>query len=131
MTHRRLPIFLGLMVMGMAIPLRAGDTAPEANTATEIPAHEVPEWLRGKIQFLATEPVANPPTRIIRFRWREKTVYYQPPQCCDVESTLWDEHGQFLCSPDGGITGRGDGKCAGFGEEYTEETIIWMDKRSR
>jgi len=37
--------------------------------------------------------------------------YYLPSPCCDIYNFLYDSDGNYLCAPDGGITGRGDGTC--------------------
>lgn len=44
-------------------------------------------------------------------------------------SELYDESCALICRPEGGITGMGDGKCAGFLEERREEKMIWKDER--
>jgi hypothetical protein len=90
-----------------------------------------PEWLAILIKTLESEPVANPPARITQFEFRGQTVYYLPPRCCDIPSTLYDAQGAVLCSPDGGFTGRGDGKCTDFFSTRTNERPIWSDKRKR
>jgi hypothetical protein len=91
----------------------------------------IPEWVSKLITELKAEPPDNPPTRIVRYLYREHTVYYQPPRCCDVSSQLFDESGKVICLPDGGFTGRGDGKCPDFFKERKNEKIIWEDTRSR
>jgi hypothetical protein len=42
---------------------------------------------------------------------------------------LYDENCTLLCLPDGGITGQGNGKCANFFIERTNEKLIWEDSR--
>jgi hypothetical protein len=42
---------------------------------------------------------------------------------------LFDESGILLCAPDGGITGRGDGRCPDFFDERREELRVWADNR--
>lgn len=90
-----------------------------------------PEWLDKLIARYESEPVANPPRRIIRYRYRNQFVYYVPPVCCDRPSILYDTRGKVLCAPDGGITGRGDGKCADLRRKRSDQLLIWSDKRSR
>ena len=57
--------------------------------------------------------------------------YYVPPQCCDQFSTLYDADGAVICAPDGGITGRGDGKCPDFFQSRTNEKLFWEDSRTQ
>jgi hypothetical protein len=45
--------------------------------------------------------------------------------CCDFFSEVYDEHCKFLGSPDGGFTGKGDGKLPDFFEEAKNEKLIW------
>jgi hypothetical protein len=89
----------------------------------------VPAWLKQIIANLEAEPVANPPASITRYAYKGQTVYYLPPRCCDVPSELYDSTGAVLCGPDGGITGRGDGRCADFFTERKDEQLIWQDRR--
>jgi hypothetical protein len=88
-----------------------------------------PEWLVGLVERLEREPVANPPATIVQYRYQGATVYYLPPRCCDVESALYNAAGDLVCSPDGGLTGRGDGKCPDFFTEARVERVVWRDRR--
>jgi hypothetical protein len=40
-------------------------------------------------------------------------------------NSLYDQDGTFLCSPDGGITGSGDGKCPAFWKKAKRRVLIW------
>ncbi len=75
------------------------------------------------------EPVGNPPQSIWQYEYNGQTVYYVPPQCCDQFGQLYDASGTLLCAPDGGFTGRGDGKCPDFFKVRTNEVLIWKDSR--
>ncbi|MFC6195967.1 DUF6970 domain-containing protein [Dyadobacter subterraneus] len=57
------------------------------------------------------------------------TLYFIPPSCCDVFSELLDENYNLLCSPDGGITGGGDGKCLDFVKKASNQKLIWNDEK--
>ena len=93
-------------------------------------ATPIPAWLKVLIDELKAESVANPPAQIIQYTYNGATVYYLPPKCCDIMSVLYDVEGNVLCSPDGGLTGEGDGRCPDFAETATEEVVIWRDDRS-
>lgn len=95
------------------------------------PPPTLPQWLTTLIEKLSTAPVANPPAQIIQYQYNDATVYYLPPQCCDIMGVLYDVDGQVLCHPDGGIVGRGDGKCPDFHRTKTQELVIWRDERDR
>ncbi len=90
-----------------------------------------PAWLDRLVAEFEAAPVANPPHRILRYRYRAQTDYYVPPSCCDQPSTLYDETGNRLCAPEGGLSGRGDGRCADFHDRRSDESVLWSDPRSR
>ena len=88
-------------------------------------------WLNELIQQLQEEKPANPPAKIYRYTYHDQEVYYLTSRCCDVPSKLYDMYGNVLCQPDGGITGKGDGRCPDFFEQRKDETLIWEDKREQ
>ncbi|MEZ5522694.1 MAG: hypothetical protein R3F08_14625 [Dokdonella sp.] len=112
-------------LLPLLVAILAGPIACSANP----PARAA--WIDGLIAHFEAEPVANPPHRIVQYRYHDKTVYYVPPSCCDRPSTLYDESGEVVCSPDGGFTGRGDGRCTDFAAKRSDEVLIWSDPRSR
>ena len=89
------------------------------------------DWLKNLITTFEKEPVGNPPQSIWEYEYKGKTVYYVPPQCCDQFSTLYDAIGNVIGAPDGGFTGRGDGKHADFSRERKNGKLIWKDSRTR
>lgn len=100
-----------------------------AGCAPVVVAPEVPDWLQQWIADIESEPVTNPPSRIVRYQYLGQTVYYRPPRCCDFPSTLLDSSGTLMCSPDGGITGGGDGRCPDFFASRSAEHVVWRDPR--
>lgn len=92
---------------------------------------EKPAWLDERIAQLKKSPPGNPPFTIWQYRYQGRTVYYFPPQCCDIPSALLDSAQKSICSPDGGFAGDGDGKCTDFFTTRSEEKLIWRDSRSR
>jgi hypothetical protein len=92
---------------------------------------ENPSWVNELIARFKAESVGNPPQSIYRYEYKNRTVYYVPPQCCDQFSTLYDAEGKVLCAPDGGLTGRGDGRCTDFDKERKSEHLIWKDSRGK
>lgn len=91
----------------------------------ELPSN-APECLKEVIGEIESEGVRNPPASIWRYEYDGQIVYYIPPYCCDFPSTLLDSDCNFICSPDGGFTGQGDGKCTGTLANGVE---IWKDLR--
>jgi hypothetical protein len=92
------------------------------------PAH--PAWVTALIRDIGSEPVRSPPAHVARYEFRGAEVYFVPAYCCDFFSVLYDEAGAVLCHPDGGLTGRGDGRCPEFMTERRRERIVWRDRRS-
>ena len=92
---------------------------------------DTPDWVEKMIVKFKNEPVGNPPQSIWQFDYNGQIVYYVPPQCCDQYSTLYDEKGNILGAPDGGISGSGDGRFTDFFTERKNEKLIWQDSRQR
>jgi hypothetical protein len=88
-----------------------------------------PAWIDKLIKQMESDPVGNPPLSIWRYEYNRQTVYFVPAHCCDIPSVLYDASGNSLCSPDGGITGEGDGNCPDFFGQRTDEQLIWQDIR--
>lgn len=93
------------------------------------PAEDPPACIQDKIKSLQKEAVRNPPAAVIRYSYRGETVYYIPSSAGDRFSELYGSDCRLICHPDGGITGRGDGKCSDFSDQRSAEQIIWEDKR--
>lgn len=89
----------------------------------------IPECIQKKIISIAEHPVWNPPAKVYSYQYKGQTVYYFPPRCCDIPSLLYDENCNFICSPDGGLSGGGDGQCSDFSSTRTGEKLIWEDTR--
>ncbi|NQX30258.1 hypothetical protein HQN85_00860 [Pedobacter boryungensis] len=82
-----------------------------------------------KIKQLKAEDVSNPPASVWQYEYNGQTVYFIPQKCCDLPSLLYDKDCNLICSPDGGFTGKGNGKCKDFFEKRTKEKLIWKDDR--
>ncbi len=88
-----------------------------------------PPCIRDKIVEISQEEVWNPPAKIYSYYYLGQTVYYFPSRCCDIPGTLFDKDCNIICSPDGGLTGKGDGQCSDFLNQRSEEKVIWEDPR--
>lgn len=91
----------------------------------------LPGCVREEIKKIQSEPVRNPPGSIWQYEYKGQTVYFIPAYCCDIPSRLLDSNCRLICNPDGGFTGRGDGKCADFFSVRTNEKLIWKDDRGK
>jgi len=88
-----------------------------------------PECIKKMIEQFKSEEVQNPPRKIYRYLYNGRNVYYVNAPCCDFYSELYDSNCKLIAHPDGGITGKGDGKAVDFMKIRTEEKLIWADKR--
>ncbi|MDX5419163.1 MAG: hypothetical protein LPK09_08090 [Hymenobacteraceae bacterium] len=130
MAERKSSVWVALVLMlGLAAGCKPG-VSPQISDA-ETANMQVAPWLSGLIQRLQQEKPANPPARIYRYTYNDQEVYYLTGRCCDIPGKVYDVNGNVLCEPDGGITGRGDGRCTDFFENRSNETLIWEDKRER
>jgi hypothetical protein len=95
------------------------------------PTH--PRWLQRLITRLQSEPVRNPPVKILRYTYSRRPYYYVPPAAGDQFSALYNAAGKEVCAPDGGLTGKGDGKCPSFVRKMLSSRVpakvIWQDTR--
>jgi hypothetical protein len=90
---------------------------------------DLPAFVVKLIEQHEAAPKSNPPGSIWRYDYQGRVVYYVPPVCCDVPSKLYDSDGNVICSPDGGLTGAGDGKCPDFFERRAKGLQVWRDNR--
>jgi hypothetical protein len=89
----------------------------------------LPDCINKMIADFTKAEVENPPRKIYSFNYQGKTVYYVTPPCCDFYSDLYDSNCNLLGHPDGGITGKGDGKLPDFHSTKSGEKLLWEDKR--
>jgi len=89
----------------------------------------VPNCIDTKIAALKNSPVQNPPAEVWKWVDNGKIYYYITSDCCDQYNYLYAEDCEIVCSPDGGFTGNGDGKCPEFSSEIVK-TLIWKDARN-
>ena len=122
---RRWRGFLPFLVLATLV---IGAAACSSSSSPSEPA-AAPPWLQALIAQIEAEPVTNPPSAIFRYRYAGDTVYFRPGRCCDLPSDLYNETGELICHPDGGITGRGDGRCPDFFSARSSEQLIWRDPR--
>jgi len=114
-------LLVGVFVLGALSA--CGSSSPTA------PSADGPAWLQALIARIESEPVTNPPSSVVRYRYHGAPVYFRPARCCDIFSDLYDPAGALICHPDGGITGGGDGGCPDFFSARTDEQVIWRDPR--
>ena len=65
------------------------------------------------------------PQNVYEYVYRGKKVYYVTMPCCDNFNELYDHDCRLMGYPDGGFTGKGDGKIPGFTNEKKAGRLIW------
>ena len=89
----------------------------------------LPECIEGKIQDFQNMEKKNPAVEIWEYEYHGQTVYFISDYCCDIPSVVIDANCNTVCSPSGGLTGTGDGKCSHFFDEAKSVKQIWKDNR--
>ena|SRR5687768_8122429 len=92
-------------------------------------AAALPSCIQEWIEAVKKENTWNPPATVKEYRYNGKKVYLLTPDCCDQYAILLDEHCNYICAPDGGISGKGDGKCLDFYEKAELVKEVWKDGR--
>jgi hypothetical protein len=118
-------IFVVLLICSLTGCLDRGIGSSKDDT------ENMPACIKVKIEEIKKEDPYNRPASVYRYNFQGKKVYFIPQYCCDVFSDLIDENCNFICHPDGGFTGKGDGKCTDFFDTRTGEELIWKDERSQ
>ncbi len=88
-----------------------------------------PSCILSKIEELKNKPKQNPSAEVYEYNYLNNNSYYFTADCCDQYNFLYDSNCNVICAPDGGIAGRGDGKCADFNESKKDGKLIWKDPR--
>lgn len=83
-----------------------------------------------KVDEILSEEVWNPPAQIYSYQFKGEQVFYLTPRCCDFFGEVYDAQCKFICAPDGGITGTGDGNCPDFFQQVTDGKLVWEDPRA-
>jgi hypothetical protein len=124
-------IILGILSGCSNLSLKEENTPEPVKTISQVKAQETvtPAWLNALVNELNSKPVKDSPESISQYLYKGKVVYYFAPACCGNMSNLYDEEKKFICSPDGGSNGKGDGKCPGFVSDRKNGTLIWEENR--
>ncbi len=88
----------------------------------------IPACLASQIETFSKKDAVNPPVQIDEYQYKGQTVYLFTADCCDQFNTVYDSACAVICSPSGGITGSGDGKCPDFSKEAKLVKKIWEKK---
>jgi len=50
--------------------------------------------------------------------------YYLRSPCCDAPNFLYDQNGKYVCAPDGGLSGLGDGRCPNLRLDHSSGVVV-------
>lgn len=89
---------------------------------------EVPPCIEHMIKKRRRAPVQNPPAEVWKWKVDGQIYYYFTGDCCDQFNELYDSECNYVCAPDGGLSGQGDGQCPIFSGSI-EKSLIWKDSR--
>ena len=94
------------------------DTEVDADTAVDADTVPCPSYWGGEF----------PPLQVDEWSYQGETVYLASPDCCDQYREVRDaETCEYICAPDGGFTGAGDGRCPRFLDEATFLRTVWVN----
>lgn len=115
---------------------KKNQSAAPAGNATEKTVAEaagkdsIPSCIREKINKFKGMQQHEQPQRVIEYSYQGKKVYYVAMPCCDFFNEVYDDKCNLLGAPDGGFTGKGDGKLPDFAKEAKNEKLIWEAKKN-
>lgn len=88
----------------------------------------LPVCIQNKIDSFKTAEKHLQPQKLVQYEYKGRTVYYVATHCCDFFNELYDSECKLMGYPDGGFTGKGDGRFPDFFKEATKEKLIWENK---
>jgi hypothetical protein len=91
----------------------------------EVTDAAVPTCIKNKIDSFKLKEAHEQPQRVVEYMYKGKKVYYVVMPCCDFFNEVYDANCKFLGAPDGGFTGKGDGKIPDFFEAAKNEKLVW------
>jgi len=100
-------------------PARDSSAAPEAGYTG------LPNCIKNKIDSFKLKEAHEKPQRVIQYLYKGKKVFYVVMPCCDFFNEVYDDTCNYMGAPDGGFTGKGDGKIPDFFTEAKSEKLVW------
>ncbi|MGH2553516.1 MAG: DUF6970 domain-containing protein [Chitinophagaceae bacterium] len=91
--------------------------------------NEIPSCILQRIGEIKAQPKGSDASAINEYIYKGKQVYLFTSQCCDFYNPLYDSHCNYICAPNGGIAGTGDGKCVDFDQHSKFVRLVWKDPR--
>jgi len=123
---------IGLSLVVLCAGCTTGGAHSHSPATPETPASQsptsstsLPDWLRIRIGQYEALPIDRAPLGIWRITRNGQPAYYVQSPCCDQFNPFYDAAGTEICSPSGGFTGRGDGKCPTPMDPGTDARKVW------
>ena len=123
-------LFCGMPLIGLTQDLPTFIQELIAEHEAALPQHSPAQSTQ---LFGAQRQIRLPTLEIWQHEYDGETVFFLPalPQgCCDNFSKLYDADGNLICYPDGGITGKGDGRCPDFINSRGRGVLVYGEPRS-
>lgn len=105
----------------------ADSAAVTETTDKNVHSSAWPTCIKNKIDSFKLKEVHERPQKVVEYIYKEKKVYYVAMPCCDFFNEVFDENCNYLGAPDGGFTGKGDGKIPDFIEHAKLVKTVWED----
>ncbi len=88
----------------------------------------MPPCMVSKIEEMQKDAKANQPQSVTQYLYKGNAVFYISSGCCDQYNPVYSSDCEYLGAPDGGITGKGDGKIIDFFAAATNKKVVWENK---
>jgi len=85
----------------------------------------MPPCMVTKIEEMKSDPKVNAPQSVTQYMYKGSAVFYISAGCCDQFNQVYNSDCDYLGSPDGGISGKGDGKISDFFASATNKKVVW------
>ena len=126
---KKLFLIAGIATISCCSAKKTADASSVINNKNVDSDTSLPACIKKLITQFKQEEKQNPPRSIYRYTYNGKIVFYVPAICCDFFSDLYDIKCNLMAHPDGGFTGKGDGKAPDFIQTRTNEKLVWKDER--
>lgn len=127
-TYRMIKLLFSLACLSLLTSCGGSRIAKTDHASVKDPAL-IPVCLQEKIKSLAGDPEEGSPLYVAEYQYKNQKVYYMASACCDKFNAVYDSSCHLLGYPDGGYTGRGDGKMSDFSTEAFDKKVIWKKEQ--
>lgn len=111
-----------------ATPVTSEEKSESVGTSKDSAVNGIPPCMQKKIDSFTVAAKHDQPQKVIQYEYKGKKVYYVLSHCCDFFNELYDSNCNLMGYPDGGFTGKGDGKFPDFAKEVSKEKVVWEAK---